>query len=177
LLFFLLLSLTLYYNNAHSSNLKVVATIKPIHSLVASVTDGILKPDFLICATSEHGSTLKPSDASYLELSDVTFYEDDNLETFVKTFTDSNKKLMQLSNTITLLPARPHSFYKKIAHIQNEKDLHIWLGPENAKSMIRFISTTLSDIDKENTSRYDYKAMKAIKKDRPRSRKNLKRVE
>ncbi|QKX03232.1 ABC transporter substrate-binding protein [Wolbachia endosymbiont of Litomosoides sigmodontis] len=162
LAFFLLLLFTLYYNIALSSNLKIVATIKPIHSLVASVTDGILKPNLLTYITSAHDHILKPSDASNLESSDVIFYIGGNLETFIKTFTKGKKELVQLSKTINLLPVRPHSFSKRIIHTQNAKDLHIWLSPENAKSMILSISETLSNIDKENASRYNYNALKAI---------------
>lgn len=44
---FLWLLFTLYCNSAFLSSLEVVATIKPIHSLVASVTDGIPKPRML----------------------------------------------------------------------------------------------------------------------------------
>ncbi|MGL9681697.1 MAG: zinc ABC transporter substrate-binding protein [Wolbachia sp.] len=161
---FLSLLFTLYHSTAFSSNLKIVTTIKPIHSLVASVTDGISKPHLLTCVTSGHDHALKPSDASNLESSDVIFYVDDNLETFVKIFARNNKKLVQLSRVVNLLPARPHSFSRHIIHIKDEKDLHIWLNPENAKSMILFISTTLSHIDKENSYMYNQNAMRAIKK-------------
>ncbi|MGL9733142.1 MAG: zinc ABC transporter substrate-binding protein [Wolbachia sp.] len=161
---FLSLLFTLYHSTAFSSNLKIVTTIKPIHSLVSSVTDGISKPYLLTCITSGHDHALKPSDASNLESSDIIFYVDDNLETFVKTFARKNKKLIQLSKIINLLPTRPHSFSKHIIHIQDEKDLHIWLNPENAKKIILSISTTLSRIDKENSYKYNQNAMKAIKK-------------
>ncbi|WCR58527.1 MAG: High-affinity zinc uptake system protein ZnuA [Wolbachia endosymbiont of Ctenocephalides felis wCfeJ] len=114
--------------------------------------------------TSAHDYILKPSDASSLELSDVIFYVDDNLETFVKIFAKNNKELIQLSKTVDLLPARPHSFSRQIIHTQGEKDLHIWLSPKNARSMIFSISATLSNIDKENASRYNYNAKKAVER-------------
>lgn len=128
------------------------------------MTEGILEPELLGYATSAHNYILKPSDASNLESSDVIFYTDDNLETFVQTFAKNNKELVQLSKVINLLPARLHSFSRKITNTQDEKDLHIWLSPENAKSMILFISATLSNIDKENFHRYNSNATKAIKK-------------
>ncbi|MGL9726464.1 MAG: zinc ABC transporter substrate-binding protein [Wolbachia sp.] len=162
LVFFLLLLCTLYYNSAFSSNLKIIATIKPIHSLVASVTDEIATPELLTYEViSEHNYTLRPSDASKLESGDIIFYVDNFLETFVKAFAKENKELVSLSSAINLLPARPHSFS---SHIQDEKDLHIWLSPENAKSMILSISATLSNIDKENAHQYSTNAMKAIRK-------------
>ena len=129
------------------------------------VTDGILKPDLLnYKTTSEHDYTLKPSDISKLESSDVIFYVDYELETFIRSFAKNNKKLIQLSSVVNLLPARPHSFSRRITDVKDEKDLHIWLSPENAKRMIIFISAILSEIDKENSSRYNDNAMRAIKK-------------
>lgn len=152
----------LYYNAAFSSNLKVISTIKPIHSLVSSVTDGILEPDLLSCKATVHHYTLKPSDISKLESSDVIFYIDDELETFARNFTKDDKKLIRLSSVVDLLPVRPHSFSRKITNIKDEKDLHIWLSPENAKLMILLISATLSKMDKENSPRYNDNALKAI---------------
>jgi zinc transport system substrate-binding protein len=108
--------------------------MKPIHSLVASVTDGISKPRILATTISAYDHVLKPSDASNLESDDVIFYADDNFETSVKTFAKSNVELAQLSESVNLLPARSHSFSREIIRIQDEKDLHIWLNPENAKS-------------------------------------------
>nr|WP_253309722.1 metal ABC transporter substrate-binding protein [Rickettsia endosymbiont of Ceutorhynchus assimilis] len=85
------------------------------------MTEGILEPELLGYATSAHNYILKPSDASNLESSDVIFYTDDNLETFVQTFAKNNKELVQLSKVINLLPARPHSFSRKITNTQDEK--------------------------------------------------------
>ncbi|MDD9331231.1 MAG: zinc ABC transporter substrate-binding protein [Wolbachia sp.] len=129
------------------------------------MTDGILTPELLVCeAAHEHNYMLKPSDVSKLESSNVIFYIDDNLETFVKTFAKDNRELVQLSKAITLLPVRPYSFSRRITHIQEEKDLYIWLSPENAKRIILSIGTTLSNIDKGNSYRYNQNAMKAIRK-------------
>ncbi|WP_025264026.1 zinc ABC transporter substrate-binding protein [Wolbachia endosymbiont of Onchocerca volvulus] len=162
---FLLLLLTLYHSTVFSSTLKVIATIKPVHSLVASVTDRILEPVLLdYITTSTHDYILKPSDASNLESGNVIFYIDDNLETFVKTFAKNNKKLVQLSKAVSLLSIRPHSFSRHVTRIQDEKDLHIWLSPENAKNMIFSISATLSNIDKKNAHRYNHNAIKTVKR-------------
>ncbi|MCV3769409.1 MAG: zinc ABC transporter substrate-binding protein [Wolbachia pipientis] len=164
LVFFLLFLFILYHSTVFSSTLKVVATIKPIHSLVASVTDKILEPVLLDYTTSAHNYILKPSDASNLEFGDVIFYVDDNLETFIKAFARKNKELVQLSKAVNLLPARPHSFSKYIIDVQNEKDLHIWLSLENAKNMVYYINTILSNIDKENSHRYNHNANKAVER-------------
>lgn len=60
----------------------VVATIKPLHSLVAGVMEGVGEPDLLIPGTmSPHSFTLKPSDARALERARVVFWIGPDLET------------------------------------------------------------------------------------------------
>ena len=53
----------------------VVATIKPLHSLVAGVMEGVGTPELLIeGAASPHGFSLRPSDAGKLESADLVFW-------------------------------------------------------------------------------------------------------
>ena len=60
----------------------VVATIKPLHSLVAGVMEGVGTPTLLIPGTtSPHTFTLKPSDARKLEDARVVFWIGPDLET------------------------------------------------------------------------------------------------
>lgn len=62
----------------------VVATIKPLHSLVAGVMDGVGSPELLIeGAASPHGFSLRPSDAGKLESADLVFWIGEDLETFL----------------------------------------------------------------------------------------------
>ncbi len=93
-----------------------------------------------------------------MESSNVIFYIDDNLETFVKTFA-KNKILVKLSDAVDPLLARSPSFSRDIPVA---KDLHIWLSPGNAKLIINYISERLSNIDKENSAKYHDNAKKAI---------------
>ena len=57
----------------------IVATIKPLHSLVSFVTAGVAEPHLLIGgAASPHGFALRPSDARALENARVIFRIDEN---------------------------------------------------------------------------------------------------
>ena len=59
------------------AEIKVVTTIKPLHSLIANVMDGVGEPSLIIeGSTSPHSFTLKPSHAKLLE-------EDLNLRKFL----------------------------------------------------------------------------------------------
>ena len=63
---------------------QVVASIKPIHSLVAGVMEGIGEPEYLVVgAGSEHGYSLRPSQAAALSQARVVFWVGENVETFL----------------------------------------------------------------------------------------------
>ena len=63
---------------------KVVASIKPIHSLVAGVMEGVGMPTLLIQGgASPHTVALRPSDARALRQADLIFWVGDDMETFM----------------------------------------------------------------------------------------------
>ena len=64
------------------AELKVVATIAPLHSLAASVLEGVANPKLLIKgARSPHEFTLRPSDVEMLESADLILAVDGSFET------------------------------------------------------------------------------------------------
>lgn len=63
---------------------EVVVSIKPVHSLVASVMKGVAEPDLIVeGAASPHTYSLKPSNARALEQADVVFWVGSGLEAFL----------------------------------------------------------------------------------------------
>ncbi|MCA1300135.1 zinc ABC transporter substrate-binding protein [Stappia indica] len=63
----------------------VVASIKPLHSLVAGVMDGVGTPDLIVDgAASPHVHALKPSKAQQLQDADVVFWIGHELEAFLE---------------------------------------------------------------------------------------------
>lgn len=64
---------------------EVVVSVKPIHSLVAAVMEGVAVPKLIVeGAASPHTFTMKPSNARSLEKADVIFWVGENLETFLE---------------------------------------------------------------------------------------------
>ncbi|MCJ8239239.1 zinc ABC transporter substrate-binding protein [Peteryoungia algae] len=62
----------------------VVVSIKPVHSLVASIMKGIGEPSLIVeGAASPHTYTLKPSNARALENADLVFWIGPGLEAFL----------------------------------------------------------------------------------------------
>ena len=67
------------------AEVKVVTSIKPIHSLVSAVMEGVGTPGLIIDgAGSPHTYALKPSQAQELENADVVFWVGHSLEAFLE---------------------------------------------------------------------------------------------
>ena len=86
---FLKLTITLFFifsiNFSANANIKVVASIKPIHSLASYLMDGVGKPDLIVDGyNSPHGFALKPSHAKMLQNADIIFWVGEDLETFLE---------------------------------------------------------------------------------------------
>ena len=63
---------------------KVIASIKPVHSLVSSVMAGVGEPALLVAGSaSPHTYAMKPSDAAALQDADIVFWVGDAMETFL----------------------------------------------------------------------------------------------
>lgn len=71
-------------STAHAE-VRVVASIKPIHSLVSGVMAGVGTPDLIVeGAGSPHTYSLKPSQAAQMESADVIFWVGHNMEAFLE---------------------------------------------------------------------------------------------
>jgi zinc transport system substrate-binding protein len=68
----------------------VVASIKPVHSLVAGVMQGAGSPHLIVQGNaSPHSTSLKPSDAAALERAAVVIWVGEGLEAFLESAIDS----------------------------------------------------------------------------------------
>ena len=67
------------------ADVNVVTSIKPVHSLVAAVMQGVGTPDLLVeGAASPHTYALKPSQAGQLQNADLVFWMSHDLEAFLE---------------------------------------------------------------------------------------------
>ena len=159
----------------------VVASIKPVHSLVAAVMEGMGEPALIVRgAGSEHAHSLRPSDAAALERAKIVFRIGEDMETFLngalKTLA-AGAKVVSLEDTPGLekLPFREggpfeaHSHgddedddshdhgdhaHDDHGHAHDEHDLHFWLDPVNARAMVAGIARVLGEADPDNAARY-----------------------
>ena len=171
------------------ADIKVVTTIKPLHSLISSVMEGVGEPSLIIEGTSNpHTFVFKPSHAQMLEEADIVFWIGEDLEAFMEKPLDSlagnatKISFMELSS-IEKLKFREenifddhddhghddhdghedeHEGHDDHGHHHGEFDAHIWLDPSNAIEMVLEISHELSEIDPDNAAKYEQNANKAI---------------
>ncbi|MEP0942933.1 MAG: zinc ABC transporter substrate-binding protein [Rhizobiaceae bacterium] len=83
----LLLSAALFSTTtlAAQADVKVVASIKPVHSLVAAVMEGVAMPSLIVDgAGSPHTYALKPSQAQDLQDAELVFWMGHQLEAFLE---------------------------------------------------------------------------------------------
>ena len=68
-----------------NAEINVVASVKPVHSLVSGVMDGVGKPDLIVQGSaSPHTYSLRPSQARQLEDADLVFWMGHELESFLE---------------------------------------------------------------------------------------------
>jgi len=158
---------------ADQKPISVVASIKPIHSLVAAVMGDIGTPHLLLEApSSAHHFTLKPSQARSLQAADIVFWVGPTME---QPLTKALATLAPQALTLPLIesaglvlinfdkvmPAHEkHDHEKHDKHDEHAKhddhliNPHIWLDPQNAKIMLGVIAARLAKADPENASTY-----------------------
>ena len=166
------------------AEIKVVTSIKPIHSLASYIMDGVGSPDVIVDGySSPHGFQLKPSHAKMLENADIIFWIGEGLENFLEkpldTISKKAKKIEFLDvKGIKKLKFREKNIFDEHDHDEHkheedehdghddhghgEYDPHIWLDPENAKLMVKVITKELSELDSKNASIYEKNSKKAL---------------
>jgi zinc transport system substrate-binding protein len=144
---------------------RVVVSIKPLHSLVAGVMQGVGEPALLLTgASSPHDYSLKPSDARRLADADLVFWVGQGFEAFlIKPLAalSGDARVVALSEVdgIALLPARAGGIWQEHGHDEHAgEDLHLWLDPHNAAAMSGAIAGALATADPDHAARYDANA-------------------
>lgn len=159
---------------------KVIASIVPVHSIVASVMGDIGTPELLLSGkNSEHTASLSPQQLSDLGKADVVFMIGAGLEHKLGQVSGSDavggKTFTSLSEAagIKTLPVRQGGAFE-IHHHDEEAhegeahdghdeailkfDPHVWLDPENVKAMANAVAADLSVIDPGHAKTYEANA-------------------
>lgn len=160
---------------------KVMASIQPIHSLVASVMQGVGEPGLVVSgAQSEHTYALKPSDARALQAARVVVLVDEGYETFLAKPLKNRKGSLDVIALADLpgarvLPSRKgglweddhddhkgHKDHDHHGHNHGAVDGHLWLDPDNARLLVTAVADRLAGIDPANAAAYQANAKATI---------------
>lgn len=149
------------------AELRLVTSIKPVHSLVASIAKGAVQPALILDGPgTPHAYTLKPSKARLLANADIIFWIGPELETFMQRpiqTIGATGHAVKLGNATGLVKLKVREHYNSDASGQLELhnhgafgliDPHIWLDPQNAKAMAHVIGAELIKADPKNTAIY-----------------------
>ena len=155
------------------ADVKVVTSIKPVHSLVSAVMAGVGEPSLLVKgAGSPHTYALKPSQAQQLQDAELVFWMSHDLEAFLENSIENiatNAKSVPLmeAHGLTKLPFREGGAFDSHDHDDHDdhdehahhgEDPHVWLDPVNAKAMVHEIEEALVEADPSNASAYEANA-------------------
>ena len=167
--------------SAANADVSVVTSIKPVHSLVSGVMQGVGSPTVIIeGAGSPHTYSLKPSQAKQLQDADLVFWMGDELEPFLR---GPIQNIAKNAKSIKLIEARglkkikfreggmfdehddhddhEHDKHAKDDHDDHghgEYDPHVWLDPINAKAIVHEIEEALVKADPKNAKKYEANA-------------------
>jgi zinc transport system substrate-binding protein len=176
-------SMLLAAGTAHAEVPNVVVSIKPIHSLVASIMQGVGEPALIVeGAASPHTYSMKPSNAAALEKANIVFWVGHGLEAFLEKPLESlgsGAEIVELDDAPGLekLKFREGGAFEAHDdgdehdasaegteghaheeaghhHDEGEFDMHLWLDPANAKAMAAQIEATLTAADPDNAAAY-----------------------
>ena len=153
---------------------EIVASVKPLHSLVSAVTQGAHSVSLLIEGSmSPHNFALKPSHAKLLNNAKVVFYIDNQLESALKRTViglPTSIRVVTVSKTkqLNLLPARSGGNWEEDGHDHHHhdhgsNDVHFWLDPNNAIQIVKGIVRELSIVYPKNINLYKKNAKNIIK--------------
>jgi zinc transport system substrate-binding protein len=163
---------------------RIVASIKPIHSLVAAVMGDVGTPDLIVKgAGSPHAYSLRPSEATMIDRADIVFWVGPELEAFLDRPLDAiagtgRAVRLDAAEGLTLLDLREGGAYE--AHEDgdegpghgehagaaghdkegeeddhgDEKNMHVWLDPGNVIAMTRRIVIELGRVAPEHSAAF-----------------------
>ncbi len=145
------------------ADVRVVVSIKPLHSLVAGIMQGHGAPHLIVeGGNSPHTYAMKPSDAEALQEARVVFWMGKGLERFLVKPLEAlagGAQVVALSDAPGLVRYNvrqggawePDSDESESA---GETDMHMWMDPVNAAAMADAIANALSRADPGDAADY-----------------------
>ncbi len=167
----LLLFLLLFFpglSTVGAVGLNVAVSIKPIHSLVSALMQGVAEPELIITASgTPHHYNLRPSEVRSLYQADLVVWVGPELESVLSKPLASRSSQQSVMALLKELPARQKLATREggnwgnaegiseADHDHSDIDPHIWLSPDNARVISTAIASRLAIIDPANREQYN----------------------
>jgi len=131
-----------------TAGLRVVTTIQPIHSITASIMQGVGEPELLIPATtSPHHFSLRPSQRRSLEHAGLVIWVGEPLEGFMP------RIIVSLPDEVQILSLLgPDAGHHEHGH--EDKNPHFWLDPIETIAISEKIQDALIRADSQHSAQY-----------------------
>jgi zinc transport system substrate-binding protein len=152
---------------------KIIASIMPVHSMVSAVMGKVGEPTLLLSGkNSEHTASLSPQQVNDLGQADIVFMIGAGLEHKLSQISGTQavngKRFVSLAEApgLKVLKIRRGGAFEadsdeELPAITDDQfgfalkyNPHIWLDPENAKTMTRMIAAELGKVDPINARAY-----------------------
>ncbi|UJJ33003.1 zinc ABC transporter substrate-binding protein [Halopseudomonas maritima] len=142
---------------------RVLTTIKPIQLISSALLDGIDEPAVLLPpGASPHAFALRPSDRRALAEAERIYWVGPGLELFLEGVLHDSpnaRELMDVPGLTLREYAEAHSEHGHEHHDHEHDagnlDAHIWLSPDNALTLARWMKADLAPLYPEQQSRLD----------------------
>jgi zinc transport system substrate-binding protein len=155
-------------------------TIKPIHSLVAFLMQGVAQPSLLIQGgQSPHNFSLRPSDMRRLHQADLIVWVGPDVESALSNLLSDSQlagRVVRLTGLPDMqwLSPRQHEEWEarkhKRQHSEHEHshdaeiDNHIWLSPLIASQIAQQLTEQLSEIDPAHAGQYRHNSQRLLQR-------------
>lgn len=181
--FLLLLFLGVFLSSGVAAPI-VVVTIKPIHSLIVGIMNGVKSPVLLMSGeSSPHTQSITPLELRQIQAADVIVWVGPSYEAPLRRSIESIKSH---SHVITLIdkpgmklyPVRQGGLWGDHNHSnENEEDIgtcdhgdhgntsvdgHLWLDPQNAKKIVAAVTKDLMIFDPRHAAKYRKNAQNVL---------------
>ena len=149
---FRLFFLTLLLATNTLANPNIVVSIKPIHSIVSSLTQGVSTPKLLLSGReSAHHAHLKPSQLSLLEQADLVVIVHPEFEEGLSK-SIGNIPVEKIF-TVDQVEVGKHDEHDE--HDEHDKNHHSWLSIQRMQQFSQKLGERLMQIDPKNTAIYN----------------------
>ena len=138
----------------------VVVSIRPIHSIVSALMEGVSEPRLLLDSNeSAHTFHLKPSQLKLLSNADLLITIGDSFESGLSKVIrniDQNYRLnLSEIKELQIYDFRDHNEIEHDEHDEHDKDLHLWLDVGNVQIIAEKIKQKLIEINPSNKEQYN----------------------